>query len=558
MLAELSIRGLSVIEHLSASFSDGFSVITGESGAGKSVFVYALALLSGERAKKEAIRKDADRAFVSATFVGFDSSDASKELEPYGVELSEDVVTVSREMTKDRSVARINGWIVPLEALKVLANYLMMIYGQHDQLELLDKDMALRYVDRTIPETLRNSVQSDVLRLRALDREEKALLAPQEREREMELLRYQIDEIERTDFFNVDEDELFEEYKKLAHVESILESLAKVEALVGGNGEFGVEEGIVEILKTSRSIEQFGFKDLIESAESLNVALNELKYANQLAMDSLTPDPARKEELYNRITEMDAIKRKYGPERDDVQSFYETVTQRKEELERAEERVETIKKEREKIQSQLKKNTQELTALRKKEAQSLSERMTTALKELAIPHAKFSAHVDEKTLDVDGADQVEFYFSANEGEDEKLLREVASGGEMSRIMLALLTIGENTKNKTLVFDEIDTGLSGRTAQRMAEKLFDLSLHTQVVAVSHLPQIASMADTHFLIEKTTEEERTYSTFTCLDDSAREREMMRLVGGVDITGTTKEHAQEMLSQSKQYRERNKPHD
>ena len=184
--------------------------------------------------------------------------------------------------------------------------------------------------------------------------------------------------------------------------------------------------------------------------------------------------------------------------------------------------------------------------------------MTTALKELAIPHAKFSVHVDEKTLDVDGADQVEFYFSANEGEDEKLLREVASGGEMSRIMLALLTIGENTKNKTLVFDEIDTGLSGRTAQRMAEKLFDLSLHTQVVAVSHLPQIASMADAHFLIEKTTEEERTYSTFTCLDDSAREREMMRLVGGVDITGTTKEHAQEMLFQSKQYRERNKPHD
>ena len=558
MLAELSIRGLSVIEHLSASFSDGFSVLTGESGAGKSVFVYALALLSGERAKKEAIRKDSDRAFVNATFMGFDSSRVLKALEPYGVELSEDVVTVSREMTKDRSVARINGWIVPLEALKALANHLITIYGQHDQLELMDKDMALRYVNRTIPESLRNSVRSDVLRLRDLDREEKALLAPQERVREMELLRYQIDEIERTDFFNVDEDELFEEYKKLAHVESILESLAKIEAFVGGNGEFGVEEGVVEILKTSRSIEQFGFKDLIESAESLNVALNELKYANQLAMDGLTPDPARKEELYNRITEIDAIKRKYGPERNDVRSFYETATQRMEELERAEERVETIKKERRKIQTQLKKNTQELTALRKKEAQSLSERMTIALKELAIPHAKFSVHVDKKTLDVDGADQIEFYFSANEGEDEKLLREVASGGEMSRIMLALLTIGENTKNKTLVFDEIDTGLSGRTAQRMAEKLFDLSLHTQVVAVSHLPQIASMADAHFLIEKTTEEERTYSTFTRLDDSAREREMMRLVGGVDITGTTKEHAQEMLSQSKQYRERNKPHD
>lgn len=558
MLAELSIRGLSVIEHLSTSFSDGFSVVTGESGAGKSVFVYALSLLSGERAKKEAIRKDSDRAFVSATFMGFDSSCVSKALEPYGVELSEDVVTVSREMTKDRSVARINGWIVPLEALKALGNHLITIYGQHDQLELMDKDMALRYVDRTIPEILRNSVRSDVLRLRALDREEKALLAPQEREREMELLRYQIDEIERTDFFKVDEDELFEEYKKLAHVESILESLAKIESLVGGNGEFGVEEGVLEILKTSRSLEQFGFKDLIESADSLNVALNELKYANQLAMESLSPDPARKEELYNRITEMDAIKRKYGPARDDVQSFYETVTRRKEELERAEERVETIKKEREKIQSQLKKNSRELTALRKKEAQSLSERMTTALKELAIPHAKFSVHVDEKTLDVDGADQIEFYFSANEGEDEKLLREVASGGEMSRIMLALLTIGENTKNKILVFDEIDTGLSGRTAQRVAEKLFDLSLHTQVVAVSHLPQIASMADTHYLIEKMTEEERTYSTFTCLDDSAREREMMRLVGGVDITGTTKEHAQEMLSQSKQYRERNKPHD
>lgn len=558
MLAELSIRGLSVIEHLSASFSDGFSVITGESGAGKSVFVYALALLSGERAKKEAIRKDSDRAFVSATFMGFDASRVSKELEPYGIELIEDVVTVSRELTKDRSVARIDGRIVPLEALKVLAKHLMMIYGQHDQLELLDKDMALRYVDRMIPESLRNSIRSDVLRLRDLDREGRALLAPQERAREMELLSYQIDEIERADFFDVDEDELFEEYKKLAHVESILESLAKIEACVGGDGEFGVEEGVAEILKTSRSLEQFGFKDLIESAESLNVALDELKYANQLAMDGLMPDPARKEELYNRITEIDAIKRKYGPERDDVRTFYETSTARREELERADERVEAIKKERKEIQEQLKKNAQELTDLREKEAQSLSERMTTALKELAIPHAKFSVHVDEKTLDVDGANQVEFYFSANEGEDEKLLREVASGGEMSRIMLALLTIGEDAKDKTLVFDEIDTGLSGRTAQRMAEKLFDLSLDTQVIAVSHLPQIASMADTHFLIEKTTEGKRTYSTFTCLDVSAREREMMRLVGGVDITGTTKDHAQEMLSQSKQYRERNTPHD
>lgn len=558
MLAELTIRGLSVIEHLRASFSDGFSVITGESGAGKSVFVYALSLLSGERAKKEAIRKGSDRAFVSATFEGFDSSRVSKGLEPYGVELCEDVVTVSREMTKERSVARINGWIVPLEALKVLTNLLMMIYGQHDQLELMDKSLALRYVDRTIPETLRNSIKSDVLQMRDLDREEQALLAPQEREREMELLSYQIDEIERADFFDVDEDELFEEYKKLAHVESIIESLAKIETYVGGEGEFGVEEVAAEILKTSRSLEQFGFKDLIESAESLNVALEELKYANQLAIESLTPDPARKEELYNRITEIDAIKRKYGPERVDVRTFYETATARKKELERADKRVAAIKKVREEIQVQLKKNAQVLTQLRKKEAQSLSKRMTMALTELAIPHAKFSVHVAEKTLDVDGADQVEFYFSANEGEEEKLLREVASGGEMSRIMLALLTIGENTKTKTLVFDEIDTGLSGRTAQRMAEKLFDLSLDTQVIAVSHLPQIASMADTHFLIEKTTEEERTYSTFICLDDSGREREMMRLVGGVDITGTTKEHAQEMLSQSKQYRERNKPHD
>lgn len=557
MLAELTIRGLSVIEHLRASFSDGFSVITGESGAGKSVFVYALSLLSGERAKKEAIRKGSDRAFVSATFLDFDRVRVSKAIEPYGVELYEDVVTVSREVGKDRSIARINGSIVPLEALKILADHLILIYGQHDQLELLDKDTPLHYVDQTVPKALLNSVKSDVLRLRGLDREEQALLAPQERAREMELLNYQIDEIERADFFDVDEDELFSEYKKLAHVESILESLDGIEACIGDDQDFGIERGITEILKMARSLEQFGFKDLIQSAESLNVSLSELRYANQLAMDSLTPDPERKEELYNRITEIDAIKRKYGPDKTVVQTFYESATTRKDQLERADERVKAIKQEREELHAKLDKNAQELTSIRQKEAQSLSARMTKVLKELAIPHARFSVRIARKAMDVDGADQVDFYFSANEGEDEKLLREVASGGEMSRIMLALLTIGENKKDKTLVFDEIDTGLSGRTAQRMAEKLFDLSIGTQVIVVSHLPQIASMADTHYLIEKKTEGERTYSTFTCLDSHAREREMMRLVGGVDITGTTKEHAQEMLSQSMQYRERNKPH-
>lgn len=557
MLAELSIRGLSVIEHLSNSFSDGFSVITGESGAGKSVLVYALSLLSGERAKKEAIRKDSDRAWISATFLGFDLDRISNVLEPYGIELLDDVVTVSREMSKDRSIARINGAIVPLEALKVLSNHLILIYGQHDQLGLMEKDMALRYVDQKIPKTLLNSVKMDVLKLRDLDREERALLAPEERAREMELLSYQIDEIERADFFEANEDELFDEYKKLSHVESILESLSKIEACVDGDQEFGVEEGVEDILKTARSLEQFGFKDLIQSAESLNMALGELRYANQLAMDSLTPDPERKEELYHRITEMDAIKRKYGPEKPDVEAFYETAKARKVELEQAEDRVDAIKREREALHVKLNVNAQKLTEIRKKEAHSLSKKMTIALQELAIPHARFSVQVDAKPLDVDGEDEVEFYFSANEGEDEKLLREVASGGEMSRIMLALLTMGESVKEKTLVFDEIDTGLSGRTAQRMAEKLFDLSLETQVIAVSHLPQIASMADTHFVIEKTTEQERTYSTLTCLDEPAREREIMRLVGGVDITGATKEHAQDMLRQSMEYRERKKPH-
>lgn len=171
MLAELSIRGLSVIEHLSNSFSDGFSVITGESGAGKSVLVYALSLLSGERAK-EAIRKDSDRAWISATFLGVDRNLISNVLEPYGIELLDDVVTVSREMSKDRSIARINGAIVPLEALKVLSNHLILIYGQHDQLGLMEKDMALRYVDQKIPKTLLNPVKMDVLKLRDLDREE--------------------------------------------------------------------------------------------------------------------------------------------------------------------------------------------------------------------------------------------------------------------------------------------------------------------------------------------------------------------------------------------------
>lgn len=554
MLAELSIRGLSVLEHVNASFSDGFSVITGESGAGKSVFVYALSLLAGERAKKEVIRKDSKSAFVRATFINIDRHPLIEILEPYGIELDDDVVTVSREINKDRSIARINGCIVPLEALKVLANELLMIYAQHDQIELLDKDTALHYVDRTVSKELLDAVRNDVMCLRALEREEKTLLTFQERAREIELLGYQINEIERAALFDIDEDALFAEYKELSHIESILESLAKIDTFIEDDEGFGVEEGILEILKTARSLSQYGYEDLILSAESLDAVLGEVRYANRLAMDRLTPDPTRKDALYQQISEIDAIKRKYGPEKTDVQAFYENAIKRKAKLENADKRAEEITKQRKQIETRLNQNTNELTFIRRREAQLLSDRVTTVLKELSIPYASFSVHVDAKSLDADGKDLVDFYFSANEGEDEKLLREVASGGETSRIMLALLISGECIRKKTLVFDEIDTGLSGRTAQRIAEKLFDLSLDSQVLAISHLPQIASMADTHFLIEKKTEGERTCSILKRLDLEDREREMMRLVGGVDLTATTREHAQEMLSQSMIYRERN----
>ncbi|MBQ6431022.1 MAG: DNA repair protein RecN [Oscillospiraceae bacterium] len=547
MLRLLHIENIAVIERADILFEDGFNVMTGETGAGKSIVIDAISAILGERAYRDMIRTGMDKASVRAVF------DRVPEL-PWFAENGvpyEDEITVQREIWLDgKNVCRVNGVPVSVGILKKLGIQLINIHGQHDSAALFDENYHLSFLDGyACNETLLADYGQKYQTVQGLKREiDRLAMDEGEKLRRMETLKYQIDEISRADL-KPGEDETLESRRKLAqNAEKLSDGLRDAAQALDGDDD---GEGAASLLaQADRALGKIARFD--ESLAQLHDTVADLMYQAQDAAEqlrdkiyTLSYSAEELERIEERLDVIFRLRRKYGATCEDILAYLERAKAELDEIEFADERMEQLKLKLKSAEKAAWDAAETLRAARKQAAVGLTERVLQELSDLDMKKVQFSCEFTETELTPIGADAVAFYMSANLGEALKPLNKVASGGELARIMLALKNVlAQRDRVPTLIFDEVDTGVSGRAAQHVAEKLKAVSKNKQVLCVTHLPQLAALADTHFLIEKSERDGRTFTAVTPLDFEGRKHELARIIGGANITETTLQSAAEML--------------
>ena len=549
MLSLLHIENIAVIECAEISFDRGFNVLTGETGAGKSIVIDAISAILGERAYRDMIRTGTQAASVRAVFTGVPEL---KWFEENGVEYDSETVIQRQIYLDGKNVCRVNGSLVSVSILRKLGIQLINIHGQHDTASLFDEDNHLTMLDAFADnQQLQADYQEKYASVAALRREiERMTMDEGEKLRRMETLRYQIAEIEKAEL-EPGEDEALEERRKiLQNSEKLSDGLNDAaECLYGGEDSDGAAGLLAQAEYALSRLVRFS-----DSFSSLHDRVNDLKYQVQDiaeevrdARDELSYSADELEQIESRLDVIHKLRRKYGATCGDILEYLEKSKKELDDIEFADDHLERLKGKLKKAEKQAWDAALVLRKNRQETAQKLSERILTELAQLDMPRVQFRCQFQEQELGSTGADAVAFYMSANAGEALKPLSKVASGGELARIMLAMKhVLAEKDQVETLIFDEVDTGVSGRAAQKVAEKLRSVAAHKQVLCVTHLPQLAALADTHLLIAKSERDGRTYTTVTPLDLEGRKRELARIIGGANITETTLKSAEEMLCQ------------
>ena len=552
MLHALHIENLAIIDRLEVHFEAGLNALTGETGAGKSILVDALNLALGERADPTLIRAGADKLRVNAVFELPDDPELRALLDELGVEPEEGLLYLSREVQAGgRSVARINGQPVPLSTVQAIGERLVDLHGQHEHQSLLNPSRHLEFLDRWLGEpalSLRAQTREAVLALRQAERELQELTErAREREQRLDLYRFQLEEIRAANLQVGEDAQLETEARRLTHAEKLI-ALAggAYDALMQENGAYDLaayaRRSLSEIARIDPSVAEWG--DMLEGAlaQMEEVAHNLRAYAEQIEYD-----PARLEEVIARLELIKRLKRKYGDTIEAVLQYAEEAESNLHALETQTERREALEAQVAELQSRAANLCEQLSALRKAGAQRFAQAVQAILRELAMERAEFRVEVRPKPMDTRGADSIEFLFSANPGEPPRPLSKIASGGEMSRVMLALKTaLADAAPVPTLVFDEIDAGLGGRTAHAVGEKLAELAQHCQILCITHLPQIASRATHHLAIEKHSDGDATRVQIRALEGEARIQEIARMLTG-EPTEIALQHAQELLARN-----------
>jgi DNA repair protein RecN (Recombination protein N) len=547
MLSLLHIENIAVIECSDISFDRGFNVLTGETGAGKSIVIDAISAILGERAYRDMIRTGASKASVRAVFTDVPELNWFAE---NGVEYDPETV-IQREIHLDgKNVCRVNGTLVTVSILRKLGIQLINIHGQHDSASLLDEANHLGFLDSFgNNEALRSNYLEKYESVSALRREiDRMSMDESEKLRRMETLRYQIEEISKAQLEAGEDDALEERRKLLQNAEKLSDGISQaVECLYGGDDSDGaaglLAQAERELARLSRYTDSFA--QLHEKVADLMYQVQDAAEEARDARDDLSYSADELEQIESRLDVIHRLRRKYGATCVDILEYLDNAQQELDQIEFADDHVERLKGKLKKAEDAAWVAAMDLRANRQTTAVSLSQRILTELSQLDMPRVQFSCEFAEKELSADGADDVVFYMSANAGEALKSMSKVASGGELARIMLAMKNVlAEQDRVDTLIFDEVDTGVSGRAAQKVAEKLRSVAFHKQVLCVTHLPQLAALANTHFLIAKEERQGRTYTTVTPLDIEGRKRELARIIGGTNITETTLKSAEEML--------------
>lgn len=552
MLSTLHIENIAVIEQAEIAFDTGFNVLTGETGAGKSIVIDAISAILGERASREMIRTGAQKAFVSAIFSGVPELPWFAENQiPYEPELG-----ISREIFADgKNSCRVSGKPVTVSTLRKLGVQLIQIHGQNDSQQLFDEATHIGYLDlyahdEALLADYRQAydkvsvVQQEIRRL-SMDESEKLRL--------VETLKFQINEIERAELQSGEEDELLERRKVLQNAEKLTDAMeAAVSALYGDETSDGAAAMIANaahalerVSRVSDEMRQLSGKlnDLMYTAQDIADELRDKK-------DDLTYSADELEQIEERLDTLHKLKRKYGGSVEDVIAFCEKAKRQLDEVEFASDRIEQLQKKLSALQAAMQEKGMELSAARKMAAEKLQAAISSELMQLDMPKIQFVCEFSAQQPQENGLDAVRFLMSANVGESLRPLSKVASGGELARIMLAMKNVlAAEDSVGTMIFDEVDAGVSGRAAQKVAYKLWTVAKGRQVLCVTHLPQIAAMADTEFTVEKRVENGRTYTSVLRLDVAGRRQELARLTGGSMITETTLAGAAELLRLAEQ---------
>lgn len=547
MLSLLHIENIAVIEQADISFDKGFNVLTGETGAGKSIVIDAISAILGQRAYRDMIRTGANKASVRAVFTRVPMLSWFAE---NGVEYDEETV-IQRDIFMDgKNVCRVNGALVTVAMLHKLGVQLINIHGQHDSATLFDEENHLRFLDAFADNgDLRADYQEKFAAVSALRREiDRMTMDEGEKLRRMETLKYQVAEIEKADLKSGEDEELEQRRKLLQNSEKLSQGLEEAtEALLGGDENDGAAALLAQAAYSLSRIARYS-----DDYTAFQERLTDLKYqvqdiADEVrdSLDELCYSADELERIESRLDVIHRLRRKYGADCDEILAYLDKAQKELDEIEFADDRVEQLKK---KLAKQEKEAWDAALLLRKnrqEQGKILADKILSELAQLDMPRVQFQCRFRETELGAEGADGVAFYLSANAGEDLKPLSKVASGGELARIMLSMKNVlAEKDAVDTLIFDEVDTGVSGRAAQRIAEKLRSLAKHKQVLCVTHLPQLAALADTHMLIAKSERDGRTFTTVTPLDKQGRVNELARIIGGTNITEITRKSAEEML--------------
>lgn len=556
MIKELYMRNCALIEELRVDFGSKLNILTGETGSGKSIVLEGLSLCLGGKYDRSFLRKGCDKGLVEL-LIYTDNKKVEDLLDEYSIPYSDNELHVSRSIFEDgKSTTKLNGRTIRLADLRTIMMAIVDIHGQHQNQALYNRDVHLEFLDLYGKDALKDSMSKysacyeKYTEVKTKINELNDNMSERELEREVDLLKYQIDEIEKANL-DVDEYEILKvKYKKLSNQDKINTAILTSYDILR-SGDLGVEDRIGKSLAALGPVADYDIvlEDFVEGLENIMYQLEDLDASLRSYIDKNEYNPQLLEEIQVRMDFINTMKRKYGDRIEDILDYKLEMKKRLYNIENREERRQALLKEKRIIEEDLEVIGGELTDQRMKVANLLEESLLKELGSLNMKNTKFKVIFNKVGYTSSGCDDVEFYVSFNLGENLNPLNKVASGGEMSRFMLAFKKIlSDVDKIETMIFDEIDTGISGRAAQVVGEKLAEMSKYKQLICITHLPQIAAFADDHYYIEKNVENERTFTSISNLDYEDREKEIARLISGKIITEKTLEHSHEMIELAK----------
>lgn len=548
MLVHLHVKNLALIEEAEVEFGPGLNILTGETGAGKSILLGSMQLILGGKTSRNMIRENADYALVELLFQ-LENPRVLKKLEDLDLYPEEGQILLSRKIMDGRSISKINGETCTVGQMKAAAACLLDIHGQHEHQSLLYRDKQLEILDsygraqifpqKTLVEEAYRQYRKSLEELNSLDIDE------EQRNREMAFLEFEVTEIENAALMLGEDEELERQYKKLSNARKIMEVLQTVHTITGYENGAGDMTGTA--LREMAKVTQYD-EELESLSQTLNEAdslLNDFHRELSSYLDDLVFDEETFYQVERRLDLMNNLKAKYGQEISGILSYRDKQIEKLEKLRKYEEYFQAAKEKVQKAEEKLEEASYELSKIRQEYKEQLEKKVVQGLKDLNFLDVDFAIRFDRrKNYTPNGFDDVEYEISTNPGEMRKPLGQIVSGGELSRIMLALKAIlADRDEIETLIFDEIDTGISGRTAQKVSEKMAVIGKHHQVLCITHLPQIAAMADTHFEIEKHVKGSETTTQIHPLNEEDSVKELARLLGGAEITAAVLENAKEM---------------